>query len=276
VAEPQDLSQRVDAAVAAVRERTKHEPRVGIVLGTGLGGLVDKVRTEAVVPYEQIPGFPDPTVESHSGWLIFGSLGETPVVAMQGRFHKYEGYSLQQVTFPIRVLKRLGAETLIVTNVSGGMNPLWRAGELVLIDDHINLIGDNPLVGPNDDSFGPRFPDMSEPYDRELQRITMAAAMEQALQLHRGVYVAWTGPALETRAEYRMLRAMGADIVGMSTVPEVIVARHMGMPVLGVSIITDECFPDALEVAVVSEIIANAMKAEPDLTRLITRVVEQL
>ena len=274
--EPQDLSQRVDAAVAAVRERTKHEPRVGIVLGTGLGGLVDKVRTEAVVPYEQIPGFPDPTVESHSGWLIFGSLGETPVVAMQGRFHKYEGYSLQQVTFPIRVLKRLGAETLIVTNVSGGMNPLWRAGELVLIDDHINLLGDNPLVGPNDDSFGPRFPDMSEPYDRELQRITMAAAMEQALQLHRGVYVAWTGPALETRAEYRMLRAMGADIVGMSTVPEVIVARHMGMPVLGVSIITDECFPDALEVAVVSEIIANAMKAEPDLTRLITRVVEQL
>lgn len=276
MAEPQDLSQRVDAAVAAVRERTKHEPRVGIVLGTGLGGLVDKVRTEAVVPYEQIPGFPDPTVESHSGWLIFGSLGETPVVAMQGRFHKYEGYSLQQVTFPIRVLKRLGAETLIVTNVSGGMNPLWRAGELVLIDDHINLLGDNPLVGPNDDSFGPRFPDMSEPYDRELQRITMAAAMEQALQLHRGVYVAWTGPALETRAEYRMLRAMGADIVGMSTVPEVIVARHMGMPVLGVSIITDECFPDALEVAVVSEIIANAMKAEPDLTRLITRVVEQL
>ena len=274
--EPQDLSQRVDAAVAAVRERTKHEPRVGIVLGTGLGGLVDKVRTEAVVPYEQIPGFPDPTVESHSGRLIFGSLGETPVVAMQGRFHKYEGYSLQQVTFPIRVLKRLGAETLIVTNVSGGMNPLWRAGELVLIDDHINLIGDNPLVGPNDDSFGPRFPDMSEPYDRELQRITMAAAMEQGLQLHRGVYVAWTGPALETRAEYRMLRAMGADIVGMSTVPEVIVARHMGMPVLGVSIITDECFPDALEVAVVSEIIANAMKAEPDLTRLITRVVEQL
>jgi len=276
VTEPQDLSQRVDAAVAAVRERTKHEPRVGIVLGTGLGGLVDKVRTEAVVPYEQIPGFPDPTVESHSGRLIFGSLGETPVVAMQGRFHKYEGYSLQQVTFPIRVLKRLGAETLIVTNVSGGMNPLWRAGELVLIDDHINLLGDNPLVGPNDDSFGPRFPDMSEPYDRELQRITMAAAMEQALQLHRGVYVAWTGPALETRAEYRMLRAMGADIVGMSTVPEVIVARHMGMPVLGVSIITDECFPDALEVAVVSEIIANAMKAEPDLTRLITRVVEQL
>ncbi len=274
--DPETLTQRVDVAVAAVREKTAHQPRVGIVLGTGLGGLVDEVRTEAVVPYEQIPGFPAPTVESHSGRLIFGSLGETPVVVMQGRFHKYEGYSLQQVTFPVRVLKRLGAETLVVTNVSGGMNPLWRAGELVLIDDHINLLGDNPLVGPNDDSFGPRFPDMSEPYDRELQRVTMAAAMELGIQLNRGVYVAWTGPALETRAEYRMLRAMGADIVGMSTVPEVIVARHMGMPVLGVSIITDECFPDALEVAVFSEIIANAMKAEPDLTRLINRVVEQL
>ncbi len=274
--DPETLTQRVDVAVAAVREKTAHQPRVGIVLGTGLGGLVDQVRTEAVVPYEQIPGFPAPTVESHSGRLIFGSLGETPVVVMQGRFHKYEGYSLQQVTFPVRVLKRLGAETLVVTNVSGGMNPLWRAGELVLIDDHINLLGDNPLVGPNDDSFGPRFPDMSEPYDRELQRVTMAAAMELGIQLNRGVYVAWTGPALETRAEYRMLRAMGADIVGMSTVPEVIVARHMGMPVLGVSIITDECFPDALEVAVFSEIIANAMKAEPDLTRLINRVVEQL
>jgi len=276
VTDPETLTQRVDVAVAAVREKTAHQPRVGIVLGTGLGGLVDQVRTEAVVPYEQIPGFPAPTVESHSGRLIFGSLGETPVVVMQGRFHKYEGYSLQQVTFPVRVLKRLGAETLVVTNVSGGMNPLWRAGELVLIDDHINLLGDNPLVGPNDDSFGPRFPDMSEPYDRELQRVTMAAAMELGIQLNRGVYVAWTGPALETRAEYRMLRAMGADIVGMSTVPEVIVARHMGMPVLGVSIITDECFPDALEVAVFSEIIANAMKAEPDLTRLINRVVEQL
>jgi len=262
--------------VAAVREQTNHEPRVGIVLGTGLGGLVEQVSTEAVIPYGQIPDFPEPTVESHSGRLVFGALGGTPVVVMQGRFHKYEGYSLQQATFPIRVLKRLGAETLIVSNVSGGMNPLWRAGELVLIDDHINLLGDNPLVGPNDDSFGPRFPDMSEPYDRGLQQVAISAAMDLGIRLNRGVYVAWTGPALETRAEYRMLRAMGADIVGMSTVPEVIVARHMGMPVLGVSIITDECFPDALRVAVLSEIIENAMGAEPDLTRLITRVVERL
>ena len=276
VNESQDLAQRVDTAVAAVRVQTNHEPRVGIVLGTGLGGLVEQVSTEAVIPYGQIPDFPEPTVESHSGRLVFGALGGTPVVVMQGRFHKYEGYSLQQATFPIRVLKRLGAETLIVSNVSGGMNPLWRAGELVLIDDHINLLGDNPLVGPNDDSFGPRFPDMSEPYDRGLQQVAISAAMDLGIRLNRGVYVAWTGPALETRAEYRMLRAMGADIVGMSTVPEVIVARHMGMPVLGVSIITDECFPDALRVAVLSEIIENAMGAEPDLTRLITRVVERL
>jgi len=276
VTKHQDLSQRVDAAVAAVHEQTIHEPRVGIVLGTGLGGLVDEVRAETVVPYESIPGFPDPTVESHSGRLVLGWLGDTPVIIMQGCFHKYEGYSLQQATFPIRVLKRLGADTLIVTNVSGGMNPLWRAGELVLIDDHINLLGDNPLVGPNDGAFGPRFPDMSEPYDRGLERITMSAATDLGIRLNRGVYVAWTGPALETRAEYRMLRAMGADVVGMSTVPEVIVARHMGMPVLGVSIITDECFPDALEVAVASQIIATAKKAEPDLTRLITLVVERL
>ena len=274
--EPQGLVERADAAVAAIREHSARVPRVGIVLGTGLGGLADEVGGQQVIPYEQIPGFPAATVESHSGRLVLGSLGETPVVVMQGRFHKYEGYSLQEATFPIRVLKRLGVETLIVSNVSGGMNPLWRAGELVLIDDHINMLGDSPLVGPNEDSFGPRFPDMSEPYDRGLQQVAMTAAMELGIRLHRGVYVAWTGPALETRAEYRMLRSMGADLVGMSTVPEVTVARHMAMPVLGLSIITDECFPDALEVAVLSEIIANAQKAEPDLTRLIAHVVAQL
>jgi purine-nucleoside phosphorylase len=274
--EPQGLVERADAAVAAIREHSARVPRVGIVLGTGLGGLADEVVGQQVISYEQIPGFPAATVESHSGRLVLGSLGETPVVVMQGRFHKYEGYSLQEATFPIRVLKRLGVETLIVSNVSGGMNPLWRAGELVLIDDHINMLGDSPLVGPNEDSFGPRFPDMSEPYDRGLQQVAMTAAMELGIRLHRGVYVAWTGPALETRAEYRMLRSMGADLVGMSTVPEVTVARHMAMPVLGLSIITDECFPDALEVAVLSEIIANAQKAEPDLTRLIAHVVAQL
>ena len=274
--ETRDLAQRVEAAVEAVRAHTALEPRVGIVLGTGLGGLADQVQAQAVVPYDELPGFPEPTVESHSGRLVLGELGGTPVVVMQGRFHRYEGYSLQQVTFPIRVLHGLGARTLVVSNVSGGMNPLWGAGELVLLDDHINLLGDNPLVGPNAEEFGPRFPDMSEPYDRGLQDLAMSAAMELGVRLHRGVYVAWTGPALETRAEYRMLRAMGADIVGMSTVPEVIVARHMGMPVLGASIITDECLPDALEPVDISKIIATAMQAEPNLTRLIARVVEQL
>jgi purine-nucleoside phosphorylase len=271
-----DLMGRIAAAAAAVRAQTALEPRVGIILGTGLGALADEMVTEVAIPYDELPGFPVPTVESHSGRLVLGTLGGTPVVAMQGRFHRYEGYSLQEVTFPVRVLRALGAELLVVSNVSGGINPLWRAGELVLLDDHINLLGDSPLVGPNLDALGSRFPDMSEPYDRELQRLTMDTALELGIRLNRGVYVAMTGPALETRAEYRMLRTLGADVVGMSTVPEVIVARHAGMRVLGLSIITDECFPDALEVVDVSKIIATAMNTEPHLTRLIARVVGQL
>ena len=267
---------RVEESTAAIRAHSELVPRVGIVLGTGLGALAEEIEVDEAVAYDEIPGFPEPTVESHSGRLVLGSLGGTPVVAMQGRFHRYEGYSLQEVTFPVRVLHDLGAETLVVSNISGGMNPLWRAGELVLIDDHINLLGDSPLVGPNVDELGPRFPDMSEPYDRELQRLTMDAAIDLGIRLNRGVYVAVGGPQLETRAEYRMLRAMGADVVGMSTVPEVIVARHMSMRVLGLSIITDECFPDALEVADITEIIAAAKEAEPDLTRLIARVVSEL
>ena len=270
------LTDRIAASYAAVRARTDYEPRIGIVLGTGLGGLAERIDVEATVPYEDVPGFPAPTVETHAGRLVFGSLGGTPVVAMQGRYHRYEGYTLQEVTFPIRVLHALGADTLVVSNVSGGMNPLWRAGELVLIDDHINLLGDSPLVGPNSEELGPRFPDMSEPYDRELQTRTIQAALKLRIRLHRGVYVAVTGPQLETRAEYRMLRGLGADVVGMSTVPEVIVARHMGMRVLGLSIITDECLPDALEVADVAQIIATAAEAEPELTRLIERVVAEL
>jgi purine-nucleoside phosphorylase len=272
----QDLVSSVRASVAAVRARSALQPKVGIVLGTGLGRLADEMAVEATVPYEDIPGFPVPTVETHSGRLVLGHIGETPVVAMQGRFHRYEGYSLQQVTFPVRVLKALGAGTLIVSNVSGGMNPLWRAGELVLLHDHINLLGDSPLVGPNAEQLGPRFPDMSEPYDVPLQELALRSASELGIRLHRGVYVAVPGPALETRAEYRMLRTLGADIVGMSTVPEVIVARHMGMRVLGLSIVTDECLPDALEPVDVATILAVAARAEPDLTRLTTRVVEQL
>jgi len=272
----QDLVTSVRASVAAVRGKSSLKPRVGIVLGTGLSRLAEEIAVETTIAYEDVPGFPVPTVETHSGRLVLGKLGDTPVVAMQGRFHRYEGYSLQQVTFPVRVLKALGAGTLVVSNVSGGMNPLWRAGELVMIHDHINLLGDSPLVGPNADELGPRFPDMSEPYDAELQELALRSASELGIRLNRGVYVAVPGPALETRAEYRMLRLLGADVVGMSTVPEVIVARHMGMRVLGLSIITDECLPDALEPVDVATILAVAARAEPDLTRLTTRVVEQL
>lgn len=271
-----ELLERIGAARDAVQRHSDLTPRAGIVLGTGLGGLADMVDVEAVVPYEEIPGVPEPTVESHAGRLLLGTLEGTPVAVMQGRFHRYEGYSLQEVTFPVRVLKALGAETLVVSNVSGGMNPLWPVGELVLIDDHINLLGDSPLVGPNIDELGPRFPDMSAPYDPELQQIASQVALELGVPLHRGVYVAVPGPQLETRAEYRMLRMLGADVVGMSTVPEVIVARHMDMRVLGLSIITDACLPDALEAVDVSRIIAAASAAEPDLTRVITGVVGQI
>jgi purine-nucleoside phosphorylase len=228
------------------------------------------------VPYAEIPGFPLSTVETHAGKLLAGRLAGHPVLAMQGRFHRYEGYDLQQVTFPIRVLHELGARTLVVSNACGGMNPLWGPGDLVLLSDHINLLGDNPLVGPNDDRFGPRFPDMSEPYDRGLRAIARAAALELGIVLREGVYVAVPGPNLETRAEYRMLRGIGADVVGMSTVPEVIVAVHQGMRVVGISIITDQCLPDALEPADIERIVATAARAEPQLTRLVTTVVERL
>jgi purine-nucleoside phosphorylase len=215
-------------------------------------------------------------VESHAGRLLCGTLGGKTVVAMEGRFHRYEGYSLQEVTFPVRVLRALGAETLVVSNACGGMNPLWAAGDLMLIADHINMLGDNPLIGPNDDSLGPRFPDMSDPYDARLRELARAVALEQRIVLREGVYVAVPGPNLETRAEYRFLRAVGADVVGMSTVPEVIVAVHGGMRVLGVSIITDLCLPDALEPATLGKIIAVANRAEPQLTALVRGVLERL
>ena len=216
------------------------------------------------------------TVESHKGRLLLGTLDGVPVAAMQGRFHRYEGYTLQQVTFPIRVMAALGADTLVVSGACGGMDPLWSPGQLVVLDDHINLMGDNPLVGPNEDALGLRFPDMSEPYDRKLQQVAMDAALAQGIPLARAVYVAVTGPCLETRAEYRMLRAMGADVVGMSTVPEVIVARHMGMRVAGLCIVTDICLPDALEEADVATIIRVAMEAEPGLTAVARAVIASL
>ena len=266
----------IETAATAVRAHSAHAPEVAIVLGTGLGGLAAEIDVETSVAYEQIPGFPHSTVESHAGRLLFGTLGGKRVVAMQGRLHRYEGYSLQQVTFPIRVLRALGAGTLVVSNACGGMNPYWQAGDLMLIADHINFLGDNPLIGANDDRLGARFPDMSAPYDASLRSLARDVAAEQRTVLREGVYVAVAGPNLETRAEYRMLRAIGADVVGMSTVPEVIVALHGGMRVLGLSIITDMCLPDALEPADLPTIIATASRAEPKLTALVRGVIERL
>ena len=263
-------------AVRAVRARTALEPEVGVILGTGLGALAEEIRAEIAIPYADIPGFLAPTVESHAGRLLVGTLAGRRVAAMQGRFHRYEGYALRDVTFPVRVLRALGARTLVVSNVSGGMHPLWAAGDLVLLADHINLLADNPLVGPNDDRDGPRFPDLTGAYDPALRALARAVALEQQITLREGVYVAVPGPNLETRAEYRMLRAFGADIVGMSTVPEVIVARHQSMRVLGLSIITDLCLPDALAPASVERILAVARAAEPRLAALVRGVVARL
>jgi len=263
-------------AVRAVQARTTLVPDVAIILGTGLGALANEVSVETRVPYGEIPGFPLSTVESHAGQLLVGTLAGRRVAAMQGRFHRYEGYSLEQIALPVRVLRRLGARTLVVSNACGGMHPLWSPGDLMLIADHINLLGDNPLVGPNDDTLGPRFPDMSQPYDAALRAVAREVALARGITLREGVYVAVTGPNLETRAEYRMLRALGADVVGMSTVPEVIAAVHLGMRVLGVSIITDQCLPDALAPASVEQIIAVARSAEPRLSALIRGVLERL
>lgn len=263
-------------AVRAVRARTALEPDVGVILGTGLGALAEAIEAEATIPYAGIPGFVVPTVESHTGRLLLGTMGGRRVAAMQGRFHLYEGYPLRDVTFPVRVLRALGARTLIVSNVSGGMHPQWAAGDLVLLADHINLLADNPLIGPHDDRDGPRFPDLTNAYDPALRALARAVALEQRITLREGVYVAVPGPNLETRAEYRMLRAFGADIVGMSTVPEVIVARQQAMRVLGLSIITDLCLPDALEPASVERILAVARAAEPRLAALVRGVVARL
>ncbi len=270
------LRDQVQAAAEVIARRTRGTPEVAIILGTGLGGLAGEIDVQAEIPYGDIPGFPLSTVETHAGKLLFGRLGGRTVVAMQGRFHRYEGYDLRQVTFPVRVMHALGAGTLIVSNACGGMHPLWSPGDLVLLSDHINLLGDNPLVGRNDDRLGPRFPDMSAPYDPMLRELARRTALELGLVLREGVYVAVPGPNLETRAEYRMLRAVGADVVGMSTVPEVIVAVHEGMRVVGISIITDQCLPDALEPAEIGRIIATAGRAEPQLTRLITTLVERM
>lgn len=266
----------VAETVQAVRARTGLVPEVAIVLGTGLGALTELLDADAVIPYAELPGFAVPTVESHAGRLHVGTLAGRPVAMLQGRFHRYEGYALDQVTFPVRVLHALGAGTLIVSNVSGGMHPLWEAGDLVLLADHINLLGDNPLVGPDDGAGSARFPDLTEAYDPALRGLARDVALEQGITLREGTYVAVAGPNLETRAEYRMLRMLGGDVVGMSTVPEVIVARQLGMRVLGLSIITDLCLPDALEPASVEQILAVARTAEPRLAALVQGLIPRL
>jgi purine-nucleoside phosphorylase len=268
--------ERIGKAADVIRSRTDLRPEVGIILGTGLSALGEDIKVEATLPYEEIPHFPLATVESHTGRLLLGRLEGKAVVAMQGRFHRYEGYTLQQVSFPVWVMHALGARTLIVSNASGGMNPYWNVGDLVLIADHINLLGDNPLIGPNLDELGPRFPDMSQPYDLELQRLALEVAADLKIPLRRGVYVALPGPSLETRAEYRFLRLIGADVVGMSTVPEVIVAVHAGMKVLGVSIITDACLPDALEPVELEQMLGVVRTAEPKLAALIRGVLARM
>ena len=271
-----DLKETINEAAQFIRGKTKVLPQIGIILGTGLGSLADAINVDAKIPYEEIPHFPVSTVESHSGRLILGEISGQSVVAMQGRFHYYEGYDLKQVTFPVRVMKALGANTLVVSNACGGLNPHFNSGDVVVITDHINLQGSNPLFGPNDESLGPRFPDMYNCYDPELITLAENVALNQGLKLQKGVYVAVGGPNLETAAEYRFLRFIGADVVGMSTVPEVIVARHQGMRVLGFSLITDMGLPDALGPMNMEKILATAAKSEPLLKDIMTRVIEEI
>ncbi len=267
--------ERVQVAAKSIRERWRGEPEVGLVLGTGLGALAREIEAQATIPYGEIPGFPRSTVESHRGQFVCGRLGGRVVAAMEGRFHLYEGYSAAQITFPIRVMKELGCRLLIVSNAAGGLNPLYSKGDLIVIEDHINLMWGNPLIGPNDDRLGPRFPDLIEPYDRGLQELALAIALESNISARRGVYVSVTGPNLETRAEYRFLRGIGADVVGMSTVPEVLTAVHAGLKVLGFSIVTDMCLPDALKPVRFEEIIAAANEAEGKLRAIVRGVLER-
>ena len=271
-----ELINKINETLSVIKKVTDKEYPIGIILGTGLGGLVKEIEIEHQIDYSDLPNFPLSTVESHHGKLIFGKINSKNVVAMQGRFHYYEGYSMKQITYPVRVMKFLGVKTLLVSNACGGMNPLYRRGDIMLMADHINLLGDNPLIGKNEDELGPRFPDMSEPYNEDLIKIAEEVALENKVKLQKGVYVAVPGPNLETKAEYRFLRGIGADVVGMSTIPENIVANHMGIKVLGISIVTDECFPDSLQPVDVQEIIKTAMKAEPKMTLIMKEVIKRI
>jgi purine-nucleoside phosphorylase len=271
-----ELKNKINETLDVIRKVTQENYPIGIILGTGLGGLVKEIKISHEIKYSDLPHFPLSTVESHEGKLIFGKINGKNIVAMQGRFHYYEGYTMQQITYPVRVMKFLGVETLLVSNACGGMNPQYRRGDVMLMTDHINMLGDNPLIGRNEDELGPRFPDMSEPYNMELISLAEDIALDNKIKVQKGVYIAVPGPNLETKAEYRFLRATGADVVGMSTIPENIVANHMGMKVLGISIITDECFPDSLQPVNVDEIITTAMAAEPKMTLIMKEVIKKL
>lgn len=272
----EDLKAKITESVQFINQKSKVKPKIAIILGTGLGELAEDIQEKEIIPYSEIPNFPVSTVQSHSGNLVLGKLGNKEVVAMQGRFHYYEGYSLKEVTFPVRVMKKLGANTIIISNAAGGMNRFFKRGDLMLITDHINLFGDNPLIGPNDEELGPRFPDMSEAYNQKLIELAKKVALKEKIRLQEGVYAGLTGPTLETSAEYRFLISIGADAVGMSTVPEVIVANHMGMKVLGISCITDLAIDGVIVKTSVEEILKAAADAEPIMTKLIKKVIEKI
>ena len=272
----EDLKAKITESVQFINQKSKVKPKIAIILGTGLGELAEDIQEKEIIPYSKIPNFPVSTVQSHSGNLVLGKLSNKEVVAMQGRFHYYEGYSLKEVTFPVRVMKKLGADTIIISNAAGGMNRFFKRGDLMLITDHINLFGDNPLIGPNDEELGPRFPDMSEAYNQKLIELAKKVALKEKIRLQEGVYAGLTGPTLETSAEYRFLISIGADAVGMSTVPEVIVANHMGMKVLGISCITDLAIDGVIVKTSVEEILKAAADSEPIMTKLIKKVIEKI
>lgn len=272
-----DIIKEIQESVDAIKRHSDTNPEVAIILGTGLGGLSKEITDKTTISYKKIPHFPLSTVESHEGELVIGNLEGKRVIAMAGRFHRYEGYSMKQITFPVRVIKALGVKILLVSNAAGGMNRNYEPGDLMIITDHIGLfLGDNPLIGPNEDKLGLRFPDMSEPYSRELIKTAYEIALKENIRAHKGIYVGVTGPNLETAAEYRFLSMMGADAVGMSTIPEVIVAVHSGLKVLGISVITDKCIADTLKPTCIEEVIETAKKAEIKLTKLMKLTVKEI
>jgi purine-nucleoside phosphorylase len=290
--EVKDLKAKIKESVEFINQKSKIKPEIAIILGTGLGRLAEDIKEKEIIPYSEIPNFPVSTVQGHSGNLVLGNLGNKKVVAMQGRFHYYEGYKLKEVTFPVRVMKKLGADIIIISNAAGGMNRFFKRGDLMLITDHLNLFGDNPLIGPNDEELGLRFPDMSEAYSQKLIELAEKVALKEKIRLQEGVYAGLAGPTLETPAEYRFLISIGptletpaeyrflisigADAVGMSTVPEVIVANHMGMKVLGISCITDLAIDGVIVKTSVEEILKAASDAEPIMTKLIKKVIEKI